>query len=328
MITYGYICRGVPHPNGGNFISRFVEMPNIEVAKKFLESGDYLWNSGIFMLKPSVWLDALSTCEPGILAACEKVWGTQYTDGCFLRTDGAVFSECESKSIDFAVMNHVGDLADSKLPKGIVMPLGGGWCDVGAWDALGEVLRVDPQGNTAHGDVCMTQAESTLAVATSRLVVCVGVRDLVVVETPDAVLVVSKNNVQEVKNQVEKLNVEGRLEGRAQRKKYRPWGWFDTVDSGTRFQVKRLMVKPGCALSLQMHRYRAEHWVVVRGVAKVTKGEAVVMLSENESTYIPSGVLHRLENAGEGELEIVEVQSGTYLGEDDIVRFDDMYGRA
>jgi mannose-1-phosphate guanylyltransferase/mannose-6-phosphate isomerase len=324
---YGYIRRGRPHPRGGDFIARFVEKPNFEDALAFCRDGQHFWNSGIFLLKPSVWLDALSICEPEILAVCEKVWSARSTDGCFLRADVELFSECNSKSIDFAVMDHLGELADQKLPQGVVVPLGTGWSDVGTWGALGEVLQVDQRGNATHGDVRMTQAESTLAVATSRLVVCVGVHDLVVVETPDAVLVMSKDDVQAVKSEVEKLNSEGRLEGSKHRKKYRPWGWYDTVDSGEQFQVKRLVVNPGCALSLQVHKHRAEHWVVVRGVAKVTKGEAVMHLSENESTYIPCGVLHRLENAGEGELEIVEVQSGAYLGEDDIVRFDDMYGR-
>jgi len=325
---YGYIRRGMPHPCGGDFIARFVEKPDLENAMAFCKDGRHFWNSGIFMLKPSVWLDALFTCEPEILTVCEKAWSARRKDGCFFRADAEIFSKCNSKSIDFAVMDHLGEQADQNLPEGIVVPLGTGWSDVGAWGALGEVLQVDQRGNAAHGDVRMTQAESTLAIATSRLVVCVGVSNLVVVETPDAVLVMSKDDVQAVKNEVEKLNSEGRLEGSKHRKKYRPWGWYDTVDAGAQFQVKRLVVKPGCALSLQMHKHRAEHWVVVRGVARVTKGDAVVLLSENESTYIPCGVVHRLENAGEGELEIVEVQSGAYLGEDDIVRFDDMYGRA
>ncbi|RQO80782.1 mannose-1-phosphate guanylyltransferase/mannose-6-phosphate isomerase [Acidovorax sp. FJL06] len=325
---YGYIRRGECHPQGGYFISRFVEKPDVQNAMAFCKDGQHFWNSGIFLLKPSVWLDALATCEPEILAVCEKAWSARSRDGCFLRANAGVFSECKSKSIDFAVMDYLGESAHHMLPEGIVVPLGTGWSDVGAWSALGEVLHADERGNAAHGDVRFTRTDSTLAIATSRLVMCVGVRDLVVVETPDAVLVMSKGDVQEIKNEVEKLNFEGRVEGSKHRKKYRPWGWYDTVDAGTQFQVKRLVVKPGGALSLQMHLHRAEHWVVVQGVARVTKGEAVVVLSENESTYIPQGVLHRLENVGEGELEIVEVQSGKYLGEDDIVRFDDMYGRA
>jgi mannose-1-phosphate guanylyltransferase/mannose-6-phosphate isomerase len=235
---------------------------------------------------------------------------------------------CDNQSIDVAVMEKLTQASSPSLPQGVVLPLGAQWSDVGAWGALEDLFMGDASGNATQGDVQLAHAHNTLAIASSRLVVCVGTNDLVVVETPDAVLVVHKNSTQAVKAAVEQLNQQGRTEGNKHRKGYRPWGWYDTVDVGEQFQVKRLVVRPGGALSLQVHQHRAEHWVVVRGTAKVTKNGAVLWLTENESIDIPCGVTHRLENPGPQDLEIIEVQSGSYLGEDDIVRLDDLYGRS
>ena len=314
-------------------IARFVEKPNLDTARAYVADGSYLWNSGLFMMKASVWLTAITHCRPDILGACKGAWEKGRRDGDFLRVDRDLFAACPSDSIDYAVMERLaagpsGAAANAHvLPIGIVIPLRAGWSDVGAWDALWHVLPKDGRGNVAQGDVILQDCRDTLALSDGRLVACVGVRDLVVVETPDAILVVHKDRTQDVKMIVDALKQQGRSEGQIHRKVFRPWGWYDSVDAGQRFQVKRIVVKPGGMLSLQMHHHRAEHWIVVSGTARVTRGEETYLVSENESTFIPLGTRHRLENPGRVELEMIEVQSGSYLGEDDIVRFEDVYGR-
>ena len=326
---YGYIQSGDAYgADGAKRIARFVEKPNLQTAQQYLAEGNYLWNSGLFMMRASVWLAALKVCRAGILAACDTAWAQGQTDGEFVRVGKEAFSQCPSDSIDYAVMERIaGSSGNTDLPAGVVIPLSAGWSDVGAWEALWQVLPKDADGNVAQGDVLMQDSHNTLALSEGRLIACVGVDDLIVVETADAILVAHKNKTQDVKKIVDRLKAAGRSEGQTHRKVFRPWGWYDSVDNGERFQVKRIVVKPGGTLSLQMHHHRAEHWIVVSGTAKVTKGDDTFLLSENESTYIPLGVTHRLENPGRVELEMVEVQSGSYLGEDDIVRFEDVYGR-
>lgn len=327
---YGYIQSGdVFGVTGAKRIARFVEKPNLATAQAYLDEGTYSWNSGLFMVRASVWLAALSVCRADIAAACQAAWEQGREDGEFVRVGKEAFSQCPSDSIDYAVMERIAadQGAASTLPVGVVIPLSAGWSDVGAWEALWNVLPKDAQGNVAQGDVLLQDSRNTLALSEGRLIACVGVDDLIVVETADAILVAHKNKTQDVKKIVDRLKQAGRSEGQTHRKVFRPWGWYDSIDSGERFQVKRIVVKPGAALSLQMHHHRAEHWVVVSGTAKVTVGDKTVLLSENESTYIPLGTTHRLENPGKLALEMIEVQSGSYLGEDDIVRFEDVYGR-
>jgi mannose-1-phosphate guanylyltransferase/mannose-6-phosphate isomerase len=326
---YGYIQSGDAYgADGAKRIARFVEKPNLQTAQQYLAEGNYLWNSGLFMMRASVWLAALKVCRADILAACDTAWAQGQTDGEFVRVGKEAFSQCPSDSIDYAVMERIaGSSGNTDLPAGVVIPLSAGWSDVGAWEALWQVLPKDADGNVAQGDVLMQDSHNTLALSEGRLIACVGVDDLIVVETADAILVAHKNKTQDVKKIVDRLKAAGRAEGQTHRKVFRPWGWYDSVDNGERFQVKRIVVKPGGTLSLQMHHHRAEHWIVVSGTAKVTKGDDTFLLSENESTYIPLGVTHRLENPGRVELEMIEVQSGSYLGEDDIVRFEDVYGR-
>mgnify|MGYP001290592597 FL=1 len=325
---YGYIQRGaVLDGHTGSFhLARFVEKPDRETAQAYLDSGDYLWNSGIFVLRASVWLDALAICRPDILAACRAAMDGVQEDGDFVRVAAERFAACPADSIDYAVMERLaGGGAD--LPQGAVIPLSAGWSDVGAWDSLWKVLAKDAAGNAGRGDVLLEGCRNTLAISEGRLVACVGVGDLVVVETDDAVLVAHHDATQDVKKVVDRLKAAGRNVAQWHRKVHRPWGWYDGVDAGDRFQVKRIAVKPGAALSLQMHHHRAEHWIVVRGTARVTRGEETFLVTENQSTYIPLGTRHRLENPGKVDLEMIEVQSGSYLGEDDIVRFEDTYGR-
>jgi mannose-1-phosphate guanylyltransferase/mannose-6-phosphate isomerase len=328
---YGYIQAGadagVPG-TGAKVIQRFVEKPDLATAQRYVAEGTYLWNSGLFMVKASVWLAAIAQCRPDIHAACQSSWTQGKTDGEFVRVGKDEFAQCPSDSIDYAVMERIaGKSAGAKLPDAVVLPLDAGWSDVGAWEALWAVLPKDANGNVTRGDVLMQGSTNTLAMSNSRLIACVGVSDLVVVETADAILVAHKDKTQDVKKIVDQLKAAARPEGQMHRKVYRPWGWYDSVDNGARFQVKRIVVKPGATLSLQMHHHRAEHWIVVSGTAKVTKGDETLLLSENQSTYIPLGTTHRLENPGRVDLEMVEVQSGSYLGEDDIVRFEDAYGR-
>ena len=324
---YGYIQAGALYGSGGaSTIARFVEKPDQATAQSYLDAGTYSWNSGLFMVKASVWLAAMALCRADILAACQTAWDAGSTDGEFVRVGKALFSACPSDSIDYAVMERIAS-GQAGLPPGVVIPLAAGWSDVGAWDALWSVLPKDDAGNVAQGDVLLHDCRNTLALSEGRLIACVGVDDIVVVETADAILVAHKDKTQDVKKIVESLKKQGRSEGQLHRKVFRPWGWYDSVDFGARFQVKRIVVKPGGTLSLQMHHHRAEHWIVVSGTAKVTKGDETFLVTENESTYIPLGTTHRLENPGRVELEMIEVQSGSYLGEDDIVRFEDVYGR-
>jgi mannose-1-phosphate guanylyltransferase/mannose-6-phosphate isomerase len=326
---YGYIQRGLPLDGqaGAFVLARFVEKPDRATAQAYLDSGDYFWNSGIFVMKASVWKAAIAVCRPDILAACERSLAGANADGDFVRVATDAFTACPSDSIDYAVMERI-TAGVAGLPAAAVIPLSAGWSDVGAWDSLWKVLPKDASGNAFRGDVMLYDTEGTLAFSESRLVACVGVRDLVVVETPDAVLIAHKDHTQDVKKIAERLKSAARSEADNHRKVHRPWGWYDGIDAGERFQVKRIVVKPGGTLSLQMHHHRAEHWIVVRGTARVTCGDRVLLVSENESTYIPLGTTHRLENPGMLPLEMIEVQSGAYVGEDDIVRFEDTYGRS
>lgn len=322
-IGYGYIRAGTEFPAGrGHEISAFVEKPDAPTAERYLASGEYLWNSGIFMMRASVWMAQLGALRPDIVKACNSAFDGRSEDRDFLRVHAQAFAACPSDSIDYAVME--------KLPAGlgVVIPFSAGWSDVGAWDALWEVNSKDADGNVLQGDVVALATRDTIVISQSRLVACAGLADAVVVETPDAVLVAHKSRIQQVKEIVARLKREGRTEADTHRKIHRPWGYYDSIDAGERFQVKRIVVNPGAALSLQMHHHRAEHWIVVRGTARVTRGEESFLVSENTSTYIPLGTRHRLENPGKVPLEMIEVQSGAYLGEDDIVRFEDTYGRS
>jgi mannose-1-phosphate guanylyltransferase/mannose-6-phosphate isomerase len=304
-------------------VQRFVEKPDAATAQSFLNEGGYFWNAGIFVLKASVWLKALEQFRPDILQATLIAWDQRREDGRFVRPCEEAFKAIPSESIDFAVMEHA---TASGLPIKMVS-LDAGWSDLGAWDALWNVLPKDANGNAFVGDVLSTESRNTLVHATSRLVSLVGVDDLVVIETPDAVLVSDRMRSQDVKHIVMALAVQGREEQTLHRKVHRPWGWYDSIDEGSRFKVKRIQVNPGASLSLQKHHHRAEHWIVVKGTAEITNGEKKLTLTENQSTYIPLGEVHRLANPGTIPLEVIEVQSGSYLGEDDIVRFDDRYGR-
>ena len=336
---YGYIQSGTTYGTASGTqaavrrIARFVEKPDLATAREYLAAGSYLWNSGLFMMRASVWLDAMQVCRPDILLACQSAWEHGATDGEFIRIEKEAFARCPSDSIDYAVMERIAagtssaGAAPGSLPPGVVLPLSAGWSDVGAWDALWQVLPKDQAGNVTQGDVMLQDCRDTLAFSEGRLIACVGVSELVVVETADAILVAHKDRTQDVKKIVDSLKKQGRAEGSIHRKVFRPWGWYDSIDAGERFQVKRIVVKPGGTLSLQMHHHRAEHWIVVRGTAKVTRGDETLLLSENQSTFIPLGTTHRLENPGRVPLEMIEVQSGSYLGEDDIVRFEDLYGR-
>ena len=332
---YGYIQTGEVYSEdgletGARLIARFVEKPDLVTAQSYLDDGSYLWNSGIFMMRASIWLQSIGICRADVLVACQDAWSQGSADGDFVRVGADAFAKCPSDSIDYAVMERLASGSHQKvsqLPFGVVIPLSAGWSDVGSWDALWQVLPKDDAGNVLQGDVLMQDCSNTLVLSEGRLVACVGVSDLIVVETADAVLVAHKDKTQDVKKIVDSLKKQGRSEGHIHRKVFRPWGWYDGVDAGERFQVKRIVVKPLGVLSLQMHHHRAEHWIVVSGTAKVTRGEETFLLSENESTFIPLGTTHRLENPGRVALEMIEVQSGSYLGEDDIVRFDDLYGR-
>ena len=323
---YGYIEAGESLETGGaSRIARFVEKPDRVTAQTYLEAGSYFWNSGLFMMRASVWLAAIDACRPDISTACRAAWEKGVVDGDFLRVNKEEFLRCPSDSIDYAVMERLAH--DDSLPAGIFIPLSAGWSDVGSWDSLWQVLPKDHQGNVSQGDVLLNDCRNVLALSEHRLVACVGIEDMVVIETPDALLVAHMSKTQHVKKIVDDLKRRGRAECELHRKVFRPWGWYDGVDSGERFQVKRIVVKPGASLSLQMHHHRAEHWIVVHGTAQVTRGDTTYLVSENESTFIPLGTRHRLQNPGCVPLEMIEVQSGSYLGEDDIVRFEDVYGR-
>ncbi|WP_428959820.1 mannose-1-phosphate guanylyltransferase/mannose-6-phosphate isomerase [Xanthomonas oryzae] len=314
---YGYIKAGAG--NGVSAVERFVEKPDLATAQNYLASGEYYWNSGMFLFRASRYLEELRKFHPAIADACRKAWENGKRDADFTRLDKDAFAASPSDSIDYAVMEKTADA--------VVVPLDAGWNDVGSWSSLLDVSKQDAQGNAHHGDVIQLDCQNTYAYG-SRLIAMVGLEDVVVVETPDAVLVGHRDRIQEVKNVVSQIKTAGRSEATWHRKVYRPWGAYDSIDMGQRHQVKRITVKPGAVLSLQMHHHRAEHWIVVSGTAEVTRGEEVLLLTENQSTYIPLGVTHRLRNPGKLPLELIEVQSGSYLGEDDIVRFEDTYGRA
>ncbi|UDM18800.1 mannose-1-phosphate guanylyltransferase/mannose-6-phosphate isomerase [Vogesella sp. XCS3] len=321
---YGYIQVSNEARLGASYnVARFVEKPNQATAQRYLAEDGYYWNAGIFVLKASVWLSALNEFRPDILDATRLAWEGKSTDSQFIRPSRDEFSAVPSESIDYAVMEqcHNSQFAVKMIP------LDAGWSDLGSWDAVWKVLSKDGFGNAHIGDVVATDSSNTLVHATSRLVSLVGVNDIVVVETPDAILVADRSRSQDVKHIVNVLSKNKREEETLHRKVHRPWGWYDSVDEGGRFKVKRIQVNPKASLSLQMHHHRAEHWIVVKGTAKITNGDKVFLLTENQSTYIPLGEVHRLANPGTIPLEIIEIQSGTYLGEDDIVRFEDPYGR-
>jgi mannose-1-phosphate guanylyltransferase/mannose-6-phosphate isomerase len=315
---YGYIRRSAGE--GTSFpIAEFVEKPTAERAAGYVASGDYLWNSGMFMFAADRYLEELGHLAPEMLEVCRSSLDTASRDLDFTRLSAENFGQCPSDSIDYAVMEKTRDA--------VVVPLDAGWSDVGSWSALQENLPADANGNVTRGDVVTEDSSGCYLYSSERLVATVGLTDHVVVETKDAVLVAPKDRVQDVKALVAKLKQAGRPEPSIHREVFRPWGSYDSVDGGTRFQVKRLTVKPGAQLSLQMHHHRAEHWIVVSGTARITCDDRVFLLSENESTYIPVGAKHRIENPGKVPLHIIEVQSGSYLGEDDIVRYEDTYGR-
>jgi mannose-1-phosphate guanylyltransferase len=301
-------------------VQQFVEKPDLATAQAYLNDGSYTWNSGMFMFKASVFLEELAKSNPTMLQACQAAWTKAQKDLEFVRLDKDAFASSPSDSVDYAVME--------KTSKAVVVPLDAGWNDVGAWSAVWQVLPQDAQGNATRGDVLLEGTTNSYVHADSRLVALIGVGDLVVVETSDAVLVAHKDMAQDVKRVVDRLKAQKRPEVELHREVFRPWGSYDSVDHGERFQVKRITVKPGAKLSLQMHHHRAEHWVVVSGTAKVRLGDEVKLVTENESVYIPVGVTHSLENPGKVPLHLIEVQSGSYLAEDDIVRFEDLYGRA
>lgn len=313
---YGYIKAA--DGQGVRAVERFVEKPDLETATGYVSSGQYYWNSGMFLFKASRYLQELECFQPAMLASSRQAWQQARRDADFTRLDRDAFTAVQSDSIDYAVMEKTADA--------VVIPLDAGWNDVGSWTALRDVSQQDGDGNAHQGDVIAIDCRNTYAYA-QRLVAMVGLDDVIVVETDDAVLVGKADRMQEVKTVVAQLKAEGRSEATWHRKVYRPWGAYDSIDNGERFQVKRITVKPGGTLSLQMHHHRAEHWIVVSGTAEVTRGNEVILLSENQSTYIPLGVTHRLRNPGKLPLELIEVQSGSYLGEDDIVRFEDTYGR-
>jgi mannose-1-phosphate guanylyltransferase / mannose-6-phosphate isomerase len=317
---YGYIRRKEGAAGAAAFaIAQFVEKPDFATAQRYVESGEYFWNSGMFMFRASAVLDEMRRLAPAIYDACAQAYTVAKRDLDFTRLPAKEFGACPSDSFDYAVME--------KTQHGVVVPLDAGWSDVGSWSALHEAIAGDESGNVRIGDVLTVGSRDCYLQSTSRLVAAVGLEDHVVVETKDAVLVAPKGRVQDVKELVTLLKKQGRYETSLHREVFRPWGSYDSIDHGDRFQVKRLSVKPGASMSLQMHHHRAEHWIVVAGTARITRGEETFLLEENQSTYIPLGTKHRIENPGKIPLHIIEVQSGTYLGEDDIVRFEDRYGR-
>ncbi len=320
---YGYIQVLAQNNAGALSVQRFVEKPNAETAQHYLNEGGYYWNAGMFVLKASVWLNALAAFRPDITNTTTAAWKGRTQDNTFIRPGKEKFAATPSDSIDYAVIERCPG-SDFTIK---MVSLDAGWSDLGSWDAVWKALPKDHQGNAHIGDVLTTDSRSSLVHASSRLVSLVGVHDLIVIETPDAVLVADKSRCQEVKHIVTKLQATKRDEHTLHRKVHRPWGWYDSIDEGLRFKVKRIQVKPSASLSLQKHHHRAEHWIVVKGTAEITNGDKVLLLTENQSTFIPVGEVHRLANPGKITLEIIEIQSGSYLGEDDIVRFEDNYGR-
>jgi mannose-1-phosphate guanylyltransferase/mannose-6-phosphate isomerase len=318
---YGYIQGGasLKEDQGAFHINRFVEKPNLPTAESYLESGDYFWNSGMFMFRASTYLAELEKRHPEMIQHCREACEKAQRDLDFIRLEREAFERCPSDSIDYAVMEHT--------ERGVVIPLDVGWNDVGSWSALWEIGGKDENGNVIQGDVLAIDCKNNYLHSEGRLLAALGLQDLVVVDTPDVVLVAHRNQAQQVKAIVERLDEAQRAEIDIHAQVHRPWGCYQGIDRDERYQVKRISVKPGASLSLQKHHHRAEHWIVVKGSARVTRGEETFLLTENQSTYIPVGELHRLENPGKIPLELIEVQSGSYLGEDDIVRFDDEYGR-
>ena len=322
---FGYIrCVAADNAAQALQVGQFVEKPDAATAERYVADGNYYWNSGMFVVRASVWLAALERFRGDIAAATRSAWAGKTVDASFIRPGKAEFAVIPSESVDYAVMEKC---PESNAFDIRMVPLDAGWSDLGAWDAVWQVSPKDANGNAAVGDALVSDSRDTLVHATSRLVGVVGVNNVVVIETPDAVLVADRSHSQDVKLIVGQLQGANRSEHTLHRQVHRPWGWYDSICAGPRFQVKRIMVKPGASLSLQKHHHRAEHWIVVTGTAEVTNGDQVILLSENQSTYIPIGQLHRLANPGKVPLEIIEVQSGGYLGEDDIVRYQDSYGR-
>lgn len=317
--AYGYLEKGAARADGAHAVARFIEKPDAQRAAQLLLSGKVLWNAGIFLCQAGVLVEAMQQHAPDILARCREAFAGATRDAEFVRPAAAPLEACRSESIDYAVMEHHKDVA--------VVPFSGAWSDVGSWNAVAELLPADEAGNRLQGQAVAMQARNNFVHAPHRCVVLLGVDDLLVVDTPDAVLVTRRETAEQVKGVVAELDRRGHRESVQHRKVSRPWGSYDSIENGDRFQVKRIVVNPGASLSLQKHFHRAEHWIVVCGTAEVTRGSEVFLLSENESTYIPLGEVHRLRNPGRVPLEMIEVQSGSYLGEDDIVRMDDVYGR-
>jgi mannose-1-phosphate guanylyltransferase len=315
---YGYIKRGKDIGEGFE-VGAFVEKPNSNVAEDYLASGDYYWNSGMFLFRASVYLEELKNFHPDILEQCKASVMEVKTDLDFLRINKEAFESCPAESIDYAVME--------KTSHAVVVPMDAGWSDIGSWSSLWDISDKDNEGNSTHGDVILHSTQNSYVRTDDKLVAVIGVDDLVIVSTKDALMVAHKNSVQDVKIITEELKVKARSEWQLSREVNRPWGKYDSIDFGERYLAKRITVKPGAKLSVQMHHHRAEHWVVVSGTARVRNGDKTFLLSENESTYIPIGTIHSLENPGKVELELIEVQTGIYFGEDDIVRFEDRYGR-
>jgi mannose-1-phosphate guanylyltransferase/mannose-6-phosphate isomerase len=316
---YGYIKSSKENENGAYKVENFVEKPDLQTAEFYLEQGGYLWNSGMFMFQARTFIDELTAHAPNIVASVNNAVNNATQDLDFIRLEKQAFESSPSDSIDYALLEKSNNV--------VVVPLNARWSDIGAWPALYNIGIKDDQGNVIQGDVITQDTTNTYINADNHMVVTIGVDNLIIIDTPDATFIATQDKAQEVKSIVESLQNSGRCESTAHRKVYRPWGWYDTIESGEHFQVKRLRVKPNAKLSLQMHHKRAEHWVVVSGTAKVTNGEQTFSLNKGESTYIPLGVIHALENTTSEPLEIIEVQTGAYLGEDDIVRFEDVYGR-
>jgi len=316
---YGYIKSSADSNDGAHKVEEFVEKPDLETAQTYLEQGNYLWNSGMFMFKPATLIDELTTHSPDIVTSVNDAVNNAAQDLDFIRLDKQAFESSPSDSIDYALMEKSSNV--------VVVPLDAQWNDIGAWSALHDIGTKDANGNVIKGDVIAQDTTNTYINANHHMVATIGVDNLIIVDTADATFIATQDKAQEVKSIVESLQAKGRDEGVMHRKVFRPWGWYDSIESGKHFQVKRLHVNPGAKLSLQMHHKRAEHWVVVSGIATVINGEDVLTLKEGDSTYIPIGTTHGLENKTNEQLEIIEVQSGTYLGEDDIVRFEDIYGR-
>ncbi len=316
---YGYIKANINNATDHYKIQSFTEKPNKEDAKKYVDSGNYFWNSGMFMFKASIYLQELEKFKPEILASCKKSCQTEYKDKDFIRLNDDEFFQCPEQSVDYAVMEHTKDA--------VVVPLDANWSDIGSWNALWDAKNKDKNGNVSEGDVILDEVKNTYTYSSNRLVSVIGASDLVIVDTQDALLVADKKYSQNIKDVVSQLKQDGRSEADNHRKVFRPWGYYDSIDADNGFQVKRILVNPGAKLSLQKHEHRAEHWVVVKGSAKITCGNKVFTLKENQSTYIPKGEVHRLENQEKIDLEIIEIQTGNYLGEDDIIRLEDDYQR-